>query len=86
MKDVTQPEESTLKRGRPKGGTMASYDGRLARRTSTDEYRGKDSPEAQRQAELKAKHVGRQLKLMPCKPFRKGARSRRLRKHTWVRI
>lgn len=49
-------------------------------------YRGKDSPEAKRGRELRAQHDrGYPVMLMPCKPFKSGARSRRIRKHTWVR-
>jgi hypothetical protein len=48
-------------------------------------YRGVDSPEAVRKAELSQRMSGHALKLMPCKPFLKGSRSRRHRQHTWVR-
>lgn len=80
-------ELSTLNPRRPKGGRMAGYtDCRKVKRPKGS-YRGSENPIAERQNELKLRaNTPRALKLMPCKPFKKGARSRRIRRHTWVRI
>jgi hypothetical protein len=52
----------------------------------TSGYRGIESPHAKRKRELGERLAGHRVQLMPCKPFTKAKNSRRVRRHTWVRI